>query len=242
MWMRHFDEPLVERVFDFGLRSDAPRFAGLLDWLAVRFMADGWSMKRLHKRIVLSGLYRLASSTAEADAATLETDPDNHTFWHMNARRMEAEVVRDSLLSVGGSLDETMGGPPINHQQGQQVARRSIYFRQDKERQMTFLGLFDGAKVNECYRRKSTVAPQQALAMFNSNVAWQQATKLASRGSDTADERFIAELFEQVLCRRPTTTERDECLAFLQQLPDAERARRQLALVLLNHHDFITIR
>ena len=88
---------------------------------------------------------------------------------------MEAEVVRDSVLCLGNSLDLSMGGPPVDHTQGQTVLRRSLYFRQDKERQMTFLSLFDGAKVNECYRRQPTVAPQQALAMYNSKLAASQA-------------------------------------------------------------------
>ncbi len=179
IWLRHFDTPLVERTFDFGLRSERPRHAKLLDWLAVQFMEDGWSLKQLHKQILMSGIFLRSSSSAAASATTRSVDPDNLTLWRMNARRMEAEVVRDSVLSLGGSLDLKMGGPPVEHTQGQNVLRRSLYFRQDKERQMTFLSLFDGAKVNECYERKSTVAPQQALAMFNSRMAAGQARKIA---------------------------------------------------------------
>ncbi|MCA9116659.1 MAG: DUF1549 domain-containing protein, partial [Planctomycetaceae bacterium] len=119
VWLRHFDAPLVERMFDFGLRSDRPQHADLLDWLAVQFMEDGWSMKQLHRRIALSGAYRLSSSSATATPATLEADPDNHTLWRMNARRMEAEAVRDSVLHLGGSLDPTAGGPPVEYTQGQ---------------------------------------------------------------------------------------------------------------------------
>jgi len=177
VWLRHFDAPLVERMFDFGLRSERPQQADLMDWLAVQFMEDGWSLKALHRRIVLSGAYRLSSSSPAPPSGVVVTgesnrriDPDNLALWRMNPRRMEAEVARDSVLFLGGSLDATMGGPPIDHNQGQTVSRRSRYFRQDKERQMTFLSLFDGAKVNECYRRKATIAPQQALAMFNSQI------------------------------------------------------------------------
>ena len=242
VWLRHFDAPLLERTFDFGLRSEKPRHAALLDWLAEQFMEDGWSLKKLHKRILMSGIYRRSSSSAGASAATQKADPDNHTLWRMNARRMEAEVVRDSVLALGGSLDLTTGGPPVEHTQGQAVLRRSLYFRQDKERQMTFLSLFDGAKVNECYERKSTVAPQQALAMFNSRIASGQARKIADSYASAKGGEFVKALFEHVLCREPTTKELSECTAFLAEFKGSPEARRQLALVILNHNDFVTIR
>lgn len=242
VWLRHFDAPLVERTFDFGLRSEKPRHSALLDWLAVQFMEDGWSLKKLHKRIIMSGVYRLSSSPGESSAAARAADPDNHTLWRMNARRMEAEVVRDSVLSLGGSLDLTMGGPPIEHTQGQTVLRRSLYFRQDKERQMTFLSLFDGAKVNECYQRKTTVAPQQALAMFNSRIAAGQSRKIAEAYSALNGSEFVKALFEHVLNRTPDPKEQAECTQFLAEFSGNAEARYQLALVLLNHNDFVTIR
>ena len=244
VWLRHFDVPLVERTFDFGLRSEPPRHLELLDWLAVQFMEDGWSLKKLHKQILMSGVYRRNSSmgASSASLASKEADPDNLTLWHMNARRMEAEVVRDSVLYLGGSLDMTTGGPPIEHTQGQTVLRRSLYFRQDKERQMTFLSLFDGAKVNECYERKTTVAPQQALAMFNSPIASQQARKIAAAYASVDGAALVDALFEHVLCREPTTPERAECVQFLNTFQSNAESRRQLALVLLNHNDFVTIR
>lgn len=242
VWLRHFDVPLVERMFDFGLRSDKPRHLALLDWLAVRFMEDGWSLKKLHKQIVMSGVYRLSSSPTTASAETRKLDSDNHTLWRMNARRMEAEVVRDSLLYLGGSLDLTVGGPPVEHTRGQEVLRRSLYFRQDKERQMTFLSLFDGAKVNECYQRKATVAPQQALAMFNSRIASQQAKKLTDAYESLKTGNYVSALFDHVLCRKPSSKELAECTKFLSEFADNAKSRHQLALVLLNHNDFVTIR
>jgi hypothetical protein len=101
-------------------------------------MEDVWSLKKLHKRIVMSGVYRQSFSSSESSAATRAADPDHHTLWQMNAGRREAEVVRDSVLTPGGSLDLTMGGPPVEHTRRQTVLRRSLYFRQDKERQITF--------------------------------------------------------------------------------------------------------
>ena len=242
VWLRHFDAPLIERTFDFGLRSEKPRHAALLDWLAVQFMENGWSLKKLHKQIVMSGIYRLSSSSSQASAATRAADPDNQTLWRMNARRMEAEAVRDSVLSLGGSLDLAMGGPPIEHTLGQTALRRSLYFRQDKERQMTFLSLFNGAKVNECYQRKATVAPQQALAMFNSQIAASQARKIAETHRTLNGSEFVKALFEHVLSREPAPKEQVECTRFLAEFKGSAEARRQLALVLLNHNDFVTIR
>ena len=242
IWLRHFNEPLVERMFDFGLRSPKPAHSDLLDWLAVQFIEDGWSMKKLHRLIVTSGAYRRASSAGQAPNPSSKLDPDNHFFWRMNARRAEAEAVRDSILHLGGSLDLATGGPPIDNKQGQKVLRRSIFFRHDKERQMTFLSLFDGAKVNECYRRHPTVAPQQALAMYNSPIAAAQSQKIASAFAPNGNREFIDALFEHILCRPPTPGEREECETFLADIPDRGRARQQLTLVLLNHNDFVTIR
>ena len=107
---------------------------------------------------------------------------------------------------------------------------------------MTFLSLFDGAKVNECYRRKPTVAPQQALAMYNSRIARSQAGSLAQQLPADSDRVFIVALFESTLCRTPRPAELQECLAFLREWTDRGTARRQLALVLLNHNDFVTVR
>ena len=107
---------------------------------------------------------------------------------------------------------------------------------------MTFLSLFDGAKVNECYRRRPTVAPQQALAMYNSPIAAAQSQKIATAFSKSADPEFIVALFEHILCRPPAPAELKECKTFLAGITDRKRARQQLALVLLNHNDFVTIR
>ena len=107
---------------------------------------------------------------------------------------------------------------------------------------MTFLSVFDGAKVNECYERKTTVAPQQALAMFNSQVAAGQARKIAEAHSTLNGSELIKTLFQHVLGREPGPEEQAECTQFLKDLNGSAEARNQLALVLLNHNDFVTIR
>ncbi len=270
IWMRHFGAPLVPTVFEFGNHGKPPWQPELLDWLAVEFVEQGWSMKYLHRLLVTSAAYRRASGPVQAGFPALKIDPDNRYLWRANRRRAEAEVVRDSLLHVAGRLDFTMGGPEIDQHAGLTVLRRSIYFRHAYERKMLFLTLFDGPSENECYQRTTSVVPQQALALANSSLALEQARLLAAQlSAQTAgmpDAEFVVAAFEQVLCRRPTEAEAAECLAFLQRqaalLADparlaltatgtapnikpsdqpAQRARENLVHVLLNHHDFVTI-
>ncbi|MGE3808943.1 MAG: DUF1553 domain-containing protein, partial [Gemmataceae bacterium] len=221
IWLRHFGAPLLEEVFDLGLRCPPSRHAELLDWLAVEFMENGWSMKKLHRLLVTSAAYRRDSSAAKAVAANFERDPDNHYLWRMNTRRLEAEAVRDSVLSVAGTLDLTMGGPDIDENQGQSVKRRSLYFRHAYEKKVKFLELFDGPSENECYRRSSSVAPQQALALTNSILSVEQARLLARKLEEqTAKDKdpeaaFITLACRQVLSRPPTADELNLCKEFL---------------------------
>jgi hypothetical protein len=272
IWLRHVGSPLVPNVFDFGLRSPLPRHADLLDWLAVEFMESGWSMKHLHRLIVTSNFYRLASAPAAAQA-NIAADPDNHFLWRMNGRRLEAEAVRDSVLYVAGNLDIAMGGPDIDFREGLTSTRRSVYFRHAYEKQMKFLELFDAASVNECYRRSESIVPQQALALANSTMSQVQARLLAASlnaevGADAnPNQRFVSLAFVQILGRQPTSEESGDCQEFLTaqtvllanvaQLTrfegadasavkpagdPAQRAKENLIHVLLNHNDFVTIR
>ncbi|MCA9268765.1 MAG: DUF1553 domain-containing protein, partial [Planctomycetales bacterium] len=109
IWSRHFGRPLVATVFDFGRKGNPPSHPELLDWLAVELVENDWSMKHLHRLIVLSNAYRMSSSQAGVSSATLQADPDNRFYWRMNPIRMEAQAVRDSLLHLAGDLDLTMG-------------------------------------------------------------------------------------------------------------------------------------
>jgi len=184
-------------------------------------MEHGWSMKHLHRLIVTSNAYRLASHAAETPATDLAIDPDNRLLWRMNPHRLEAEAVRDAMLFVGGKLDLTRGGPEIDQQLASQSPRRSLYLRHAYEKQAKFLELFDGPSVNECYRRSESIVPQQALALENSDLALEQARRLAGQLSmDSAsgplpNDQFIVEAFEKTLGRKPSPAEADECLTFL---------------------------
>ncbi len=266
VWLRHFGKALVPTVFEFGRHGRPPSHPALLDWLAVEFMDRGWSMKKLHRFLVTSSAYRMDSAP---DAAALAIDPDNRALWRFNARRMEAELVRDGVLHVAGQLDPSTGGPDLDHAQGLAVKRRSLYFRHAAEKQMEFLAIFDAANVSECYERSESIVPQQALALANSPLALEQARLLARRLDPEAAEpaAFVARAFERILGRGPSAEERAECEKFLveqaalladksrlttwgagaaSKVPPSDdprlRAREDLVHVLLNHHEFVTIR
>ena len=282
VWLRHFGRGLVPNPADFGRSAEHPSHPELLDWLAVYFMEggtdasgdarapSGWSFKPLHRLIVTSSAYRMGSTP---DSANLAKDMDNRYLWRMNSRRMDAEIIRDNILHVAGQLDPAMGGPDIDHALGLTVKRRSLYFRHAAEKEMVFLQTFDGPSVLECYARKETVVPQQAMAMANSEISLVQARLLArslSRSEGMDPSRFARAAFERILARRPSPAELSESVAFLRAQPrlfpasvagtasadsgapidggrapalePALRARENLVLVLLNHHDFVTIR
>src|SRR5712692_7676596 len=141
-------------------------------------MARGWSMKAMHRLIVTSQAYRMDALSDPANAAF---DPDNRYLWRWNIHRMEAEVVRDSVLYVAGQLDPALGGPDIPHEKGLSAHRRSLYFQHAAEKTMVFLSLYDNANVTECYARTESVVPQQALALANSSLVLEQSRLLARR-------------------------------------------------------------
>src|SRR5262249_52350264 len=110
VWARHFGEPLARSVYDFGLRTPRPELDALLDWLAVELMENDWSFKHLHRLMLPSRAYKMASADPRPDDPNVAIDPDNRYIWRMNPRRMEGEVVRDSILCLAGKLDVKMGG------------------------------------------------------------------------------------------------------------------------------------
>jgi mono/diheme cytochrome c family protein len=263
MWLRHFGKALVPTVTNFGRNGAKPLDQALLDWLAVEFMESGWSMKHMHRLMVTSAAYRLAS-----DAPPQKADPDNNHFWRMNPRRMEGEVVRDSALALAGALDPTMGGPEIDERDGMISRRRSVYLRHTPDSQVEFLRLFDQPSPAECYFRTESVVPQQALAVAN-GLLTQDAARLLARSLDTHrdPDGFVRAAFETVVGQPPTADEIKASREFLSQqasiLADparltktdapsestvapatdpADRARENLVHALLNHNEFVTVR
>jgi hypothetical protein len=221
IWLRHFGSPLVDNMFDFGLRSPQSRNQPLLDWLAVELMDHGWQMKHIHRLLVTSNAYRMISTSRGAIAANIELDPDNNRLWRMNPRRMEAEAVRDALFYTAGNLDLTRGGPDLPCTLAATTPRRSLYFQHASEKQAKLLELFDAASTNECYRRSESVVPQQALALANSDTSRDQARVVARKLSElvakdsNSDNTYVLLAFERILGRKPSPAEVDECRSFL---------------------------
>jgi len=238
IWMRHFGRPLVRSVADFGRSGQRPTHPELLDWLAVELMDPSaptieqnggqqpWAMKQIHRLIVTSNTYRMSSRPGSDRHANFQIDKDNVYWWRFDRQRMQAEIVRDSMLHLAGVLDLAIGGHEVDPKQEAESRRRSMYFAIYPEAggAMRFMTMFDPPNPTDCYRRSETVVPQQALALANSAVALNQGRQLADNLSkvvaavtdlSASDEQFIGASFEQVLCRPPTVQERQLCLSFL---------------------------
>jgi mono/diheme cytochrome c family protein len=272
IWMRHFGKALVPTVVNFGRNGKPPSHPELLDWLACELMDGNWRTKPIHRLIVTSSTYRMQSSISDPKNPNVAVDPENKYLWRMNSRRMEAEVVRDSVLYLAGQLDPTMGGPDLDESQGEQLHRRTVYFRHTPQTQMMFAKLFDAPDPTDCYQRTESIMPQQALALANSNLSHVEARLLAKHisgqaGSGANDAAFISAAFETVLARPPAPEEQAASDKFLREetamLGDLgkltrfhsgsaaavqpgkdphARARENLVHALLNHNDFVTIR
>jgi len=246
IWLRHFGKALVPTVFNFGKSGKPPTHPELLDYLAVRFMETGWDLKAMHRLIMTSRAYRMRSSGWTETAAQAKADPDNTQLWRMNVRRMSAENVRDSLLALSQLLEPQMGGPEIDETKGQDIYRRSLYFRHTPDLQMDMLKVFDAASPIECFERSESIAPQQALALSNSKLSQKVAAEIAAK-LPTESAALVSAAFERVLGRPPNEAERAATAEFVAgQLAyyrgDAARAGASLVHVLLNHNDFVTIR
>lgn len=262
MWLRHFGTALVPSVANFGLNGKPPTHPDLLDWLAAELMDNDWSMKHLHRLMVTSEAYcRSAKPVAGVS--------DNRHYVRMNSRRMEAEVIRDSILHLSDGLDQAMGGEDIDDAKGDQIPRRTIYFRVTPDRQMQLTSAFDAANPNACYRREDSVVPHQSLALFNGALAQDRARTLARAiaGDCADDEAFVKSAWVNILNREATGGQVRLMKSFLQEqrvlLKEAEdlktfarggtgkiapssdpglRARENLVHALFNHNEFVTIR
>lgn len=245
--MGHFVEPLVSTPSDFGLRSERPLHAELLDYLAAELPRHGWSLKWLHRELVLSNTYRQASqvepSTAERASAI---DPENRLFWRMNRRRLEVEALRDTLLSVSGKLNLQMYGRPEAGAAAPDSTRRTVYGLVDRQGLPVLFRNFDFASPDQSIeRRPQTVVPQQALFALNSPFMIARSGDLATQvlaQTGTATER-ITWLYQRVLQRPPTEDEQAACAEFLADVaPEAEPSRwSQLAQVLLASNELLYV-
>jgi hypothetical protein len=230
VWLHLFGRGLVPTPDNFGAAGARPSHPELLDTLAVDFMDDGWSIKRLIRRIVLSRAYGLDSAH---DPRNFEVDPDNALVWRMSKLRLEAEAVRDALLFVGGRLapGRSIGSPVARVGEGLAMflrvegldaseTQRSVYLPVVRDRVLESLALFDFADPSLVTgERASTTGPAQALFFLNGPLAIRQAEAIADRvrAIEGDEARRVDRAYRIVLARGPTDTERDRALAFLRQ-------------------------
>jgi mono/diheme cytochrome c family protein len=214
IWMHHFGEGLVPTPSDFGVRSEQPSHPELLDWLASTFMEEGWSIKKLHRLIVLSQTY---AQTSNDRPECVRVDPDNRLLWRMNRQRLEFEAVRDSLLAVAGNLDRKLGGRPVNLTTEPFSHRRTIYGLVDRQDLADVFRVFDFPSPDtSADSRPQTTVPQQALFVMNSPFVLEQARQLAASVAGDADAAArIRGLYRQALGRSPDSDELALGLSFV---------------------------
>jgi hypothetical protein len=217
VWMYHFGAPLVRTPSDFGLRSDPPTNPALLDYLAARFMADGWSIKKLHKLVMLSGAYQQSS---EDNPKSARIDPGNQLFWKMNRRRLDFESMRDTLLAVSGRIDLTAGGRAVDLTTEPFTTRRTVYGFVERQNLPGLFRTFDFASPDATSpQRFATTVPQQALFLMNSPFVVQQAKSLLQREevkSAGTEEQKLQQLYQIAYQRAPDADEMKLARAFVQ--------------------------
>ena len=216
VWMHHFGEPLVSTPSDFGTRSTAPSHPELLDDLAARLQEEGWSLKALHRRILLTSTYQQASLERPE---CRQKDPENRWLWRFPRRRLDLEAMRDTLLFVSGRLDATMKGRPVDVAGDPRNRRRTVYGLVDRQSLPAVFRAFDFASPDQsAERRPRTTVPQQALFSMNAPFVIEQARALAARpdvvGAPTTEGR-IAALYQVVLDRSPAPAEVQAAARFL---------------------------
>jgi len=247
IWQQHFGRGIVGTASDFGVRGERPTHPELLDWLAIRFVEDGWSLKRMHKLMLMSETYQQSSQDSK--------DPENRLLGRMNRLRLEGEAVRDTLLAIGGRLNATAGGPgvvlpdltaasggsrpvavspdPRDH------VRSSVYLFSRRNLRNPFLEAFDLPDSNlSCSRRERSTTAPQALALLNANEATTAAKALAERLMTEAktEEERIEKAYRIVLGRFPTETEQKRAAAFL-----SDSQLNELCRALLNLNEFVYV-
>ncbi|MDB5385965.1 MAG: Planctomycete cytochrome [Planctomycetaceae bacterium] len=215
VWGWHFDRPLVTTPSNFGRLGDLPSHPELLNDLAARFIASGWSIKWLHREIVLSATWRQSSHSLENNT---DRDPDNRLLWRMNRRRLEAEAWRDAVLAISTELDATMQGPSVSLDDAKS-RRRTVYGIVSRQKPADLLRLFDFPDAKRhAENRLPTTTPLQHLYFLNSPFLQQQAetvAQVALRESSEDQEAIVRGLFQRILLRNPTPDEMADALALV---------------------------
>ena len=257
IWHYHFGRGIVATPNDFGRRGARPSHPELLDYLANEFVSSGFRLKPMHRLILLSNTYRQSSERADAEAK--KKDPENILLWKFNRRRLEAEEIRDAMLSVAGTLNLKMGGPsvivPIDKElvnalykpsqwavtaDPQEHSRRSIYLIVKRNLRLPFMEAFDAPDAQvSCPRRESSTHAPQALELLNGTFANSRAEALAARlegdaGTDRARQVDLA--YRLVSGRPPNAKEMRLALDFLRT-----QSMREFALAMFNLNAFLYV-
>ena len=208
LWSRHFGEGIVRTLDDMGVMCDPPSHPELLDYLSSRFIAEGWSFKKMHKLIMLSATYQQSS---DANATYANKDPDNRLMWRANLRRLDFEAIRDTMLMFTGKLDLSLGGKPVNLTDEPYSNRRSVYGYIDRGLVPELMQQFDFADPDMANsKRTSTIVPQQALFFMNSPMSVDVARKAVSREEFVQakdDVGRVKALYEVIFQRAPKAQE-----------------------------------
>ncbi len=216
VWMHHFGEPLVSTPSDFGTRSTPPSHPELLDHLAAGLLREGWSLKALHRSIMLSSTYQQSGFDRPS---CRQVDPENRLLWRFPRRRLDLESMRDTLLFVSGRLDSKMTGRPVDVANDPKNGRRTVYGLVDRQSLPAVFRAFDFASPDQsAERRPRTTVPQQALFSMNAPFVIEQAKALMLRSevaAATTTEARIAALYRAVLARDPAPAEVQAAARFL---------------------------
>ncbi|MEC9009051.1 MAG: PSD1 and planctomycete cytochrome C domain-containing protein [Planctomycetota bacterium] len=256
IWQAHFGHGLVRSPDNFGHLGQRPDNQPLLDWLSLRFVADGWSIKQLHRRIMNSDAYRMSTiADAETRRKAGLSDPDNRLLWKMNRRRMHAEVLRDSLLALSGQLDETMGGQPIDARAfdnlsskprstfGFDAPRRSVYLPVLRSAIYEVFQAFDfpDPAVPSGRRDETTVAPQ-ALFLMNGRLVTEATRAMAvALQTEPTDTDRLARAYHLTLGRPPRQDEQRAWRTFLAGFDEPLSAWQSVCRVLVSSNEFVYI-
>lgn len=231
VWLHHFSAGLVHTPSDFGMRSDPPTHPELLDYLASSFMENGWSIKKLHKVIMMSSAYQQTSDPpAELAKAGEEADPENRLLWKMNRRRLDFEAQRDSLLAVAGRLEVKMGGAPVELTTQPFNPRRTIYGFIDRQNLPGLFRTFDFPSPDSTSpQRYETTVPQQALFLMNGPFVLEQVRRLIHRPevqNQNDPQGRIQALHRLVLSREAEPEEVSMGLRFIESEASRLRSNR----------------
>jgi hypothetical protein len=263
VWRWHFGRGIVASTDNFGVLGDRPSHPALLDWLARQFVQEGWSVKAMHRLLMNSSTYQMASGQPPAKrgpsaADPLRLDPENSLLWHANIQRLEAEEIHDAMLAVSGSLNEEIGGKTIplrnreyvfNHTSRDatkyELPRRALYIPIIRNHLYDLLEQFDYPDPTmPTGSRNSTVIAPQALIMMNSPFTSDAAQKLAAklRESESSEAARLQRAYAILYARPPSEREASRSLVFLGSQPDRQEAWSLLCQTLLAANEFIYLR